>query len=104
MPLWQRWLTILACVLLVAVMSTVQVCHTHHLIPQPTGSHQNLPSSDHCPLCIAMHSAMPASLHIGPEPVIQAQRLDSVAADADRPFRWHFQMACRPPPSDISPA
>jgi hypothetical protein len=100
-PFRLRWLAAL-CALLIAVMSTVQVCHTHKLLPQPVGSQQSVPDSgpDHCPLCVAMHSAMPSTLQSAPEPVLLIQTLDSVAADAERVFRWRFQLASRPPPAD----
>ena len=106
-PLALRMLAIF-CILLVAVMSTVQVCHTHDLLPRTTRSHSGIPgpnqgpdsSPDHCPLCVAMHSAMPTELQSAPEPVLHMQRLDSVAADAERIFRWRFQLASRPPPAD----
>jgi hypothetical protein len=98
-PLWLRWMTVL-CILLIAVMTTVQVCHTHDLTQQQTGSHQGVPTPDHCPLCVAMHSALPATLQTAPEPVLHMQALDSTAADAERLFRWRFQLASRPPPAD----
>jgi hypothetical protein len=47
-----------------------------------------------------MHSAMPVPLHVVPEPMVNIQALDSVAADAERIFRWRFEMASRPPPAD----
>jgi hypothetical protein len=47
-----------------------------------------------------MHSALPVSLHVAPEPMLQIQTLDSVAADAQRIFRWRFKMASRPPPAN----
>jgi hypothetical protein len=98
------WLQLVAllCVLVVCVMSTAQVCHTHadlSLLKQR--SPQNGPApDDHCPLCVAMHSALPVSLHVAPEPMLQIQALDSVAADAERIFRWRFELASRPPPAD----
>jgi hypothetical protein len=100
-PFRLRWLTLLS-VLLITVMSTVQVCHSHDLGPQPAGSHQSLPDSgaDHCPLCVAMHSAMPSTPQTAPEPVLLIQTLDSVAANTQRIFRWRFQLASRPPPAD----
>ena len=96
-------MSILVCVLLVAVMSTVQVCHTHTL--STASSHQGTNTApDHCPLCVAMHSALPATLQAAPEPVLHMQALDSAAADAERLFRWRFQLASRPPPVDCARA
>lgn len=100
-PYKLRWIALLS-VLLIAVMSTVQVCHSHDLVTQATGSRQHLPASgaDHCPLCVAMHSAKPATPQAAPEPVLLIHMVDSVAADARHVFRWHFQRAIRPPPAD----
>jgi len=51
-----------------------------------------------------MHSAMPTALQAAPEPVLQVQALGSVAAEAMRIFRWRFELACRPPPVDLTRA
>jgi hypothetical protein len=96
-PLWLRWVTVF-CIVLIAVMTTVQVCHTHTPALQEQGTHQGTPAPDHCPLCMAMHSAMPVTPQAAPEPVLHMQALDSTAADAERLFRWRFQLASRPPP------
>ncbi len=101
-----RWLALLS-ILLIAVMSTVQACHTHAL-PTPAGSHSSVPAPetgpDHCPLCVALHAAMPATLQDVPEPVLLLRTLDSSATDAERLFRWRFQLASRPPPVALARA
>ncbi|HEY0163660.1 MAG TPA: hypothetical protein VGB69_13350 [Edaphobacter sp.] len=99
-PLWLRMLA-LVCILAIAIMSTAQLVHTHaDLSALKHGKqHQNSPTDDHCPLCVAMHSALAAPQHFAPEPTISFQRLDSVAAEAERIFRWRFEMASRPPPA-----
>ena len=99
---WPQWLRLIAiaCVLVVCVMSTVQACHTHAEFSSMKQNRGNGPTpDDHCPLCVAMHSALPVSLHVVPEPMLQIQAMDSVAADAQRIFRWRFEMASRPPPA-----
>ena len=89
----------MVCLLLVVVMSTVQVCHVHDGPGSKQGSRQgDLGGDDHCPLCVAMHSALPTDIHVAPEPLSTVRALDSVAADAERMFRWRFEMASRPPP------
>jgi len=100
-PLWLRLIAI-ACVVLVGAMSIAQACHTHAEVSSlKQNSHDNSPAqNDHCPLCVAMHSALPVSLHVAPEPMLQIHALDSVAADAQRIFRWRFKMASRPPPAN----
>lgn len=100
-PMWLQLIAIV-CVLVVCVMSTVQVCHTHaEFSSLKQNSRDSGPvTDDHCPLCVAMHSALPVALHVAAEPMLQIQALDSVAADAERIFRWRFEMASRPPPAD----
>jgi hypothetical protein len=99
-PHWLRLIAI-ACVLVVCVMSTVQACHTHAQFSSMKQNRGNGPApDDHCPLCVAMHSALPVPLHVAPEPMLHIQALDSVAANAERIFRWRFEMASRPPPAD----
>lgn len=97
------WLQVLALVCMVAVclMSTAQLAHTHaEFSALKQGSHQNGPSpDDHCPLCVAMHSALAPPDHYAPEPTLSIHRFDSVAAEAVRQFRWRFEMASRPPPA-----
>jgi hypothetical protein len=51
-----------------------------------------------------MHSALPVALHVAPEPLLNIQTLDSIAMDAERIFRWRFEMASRPPPVDLNRA
>ncbi len=98
-PLWMRVLATL-CLLLMVAMSTVQVCHVHEPATAKQGSRHGYPSpEDHCPLCVAMHSTLPVGIHVAPEPVVSVRVLDSVAADAERMFRWRFEMASRPPPA-----
>lgn len=101
---WPMGLQILAlvCILAVGVMSTAQITHTHtgfSTQKQQGSQHNNPASDDHCPLCVAMHSAFAVPQHFTPEPALSIQRLDSVAAEAARIFRWRFEMACRPPPA-----
>lgn len=101
-PEWTCLLAV-ACLLLVVAMSTVQVCHVHAGSSEKQGSRQGYPTpEDHCPLCVAMHSALPIAIHVAPEPVAEVRALESVAADAERMFRWRFEMASRPPPAAVT--
>jgi len=99
-PTWMRLLAIVS-VLLVCIMSTVQVAHTHsETVPLKQSSNHNGPApDDHCPLCVAIHSsALPVAAH-SPEPLIEMHALDFAASEAQRIFRWRFQLASRPPPA-----
>ncbi len=102
----QAWFRLLAslCLLLIAVMSTAQVCHVHASSHARQGSQQqqrDVTPEDHCLLCVAMHSAVPADIQVTPEPVLTVRALESVAADAERIFRWRFELASRPPPASF---
>ena len=53
---------------------------------------------EHCPLCVAMHSALPATMQVVPEPVQQiAQTLYTHVLVAPEKL-WSFAMFSRPPP------
>jgi hypothetical protein len=100
-PMWLRLLA-LVCILVVSIMSTAQVAHTHaefSALKQQKSNHNSPAPDDHCPLCVAMHSALAAPQNFAPEPTLSIQRLDSVAAEAERLFRWRFELASRPPPA-----
>ncbi|HTH54368.1 MAG TPA: hypothetical protein VL495_10475 [Edaphobacter sp.] len=98
-PLWLQILA-LFCILTVCAMSTAQVSHTHAEFSalKQQGPHQGPFPDDHCPLCVAIHSALSAPQHFAPEPTLAVHHLDSVAEEARSTFRWRFEMACRPPP------
>ena len=98
-PQRRMWLRVLAmvCLLLVCVASTVQVCHVHgELSPASSDSRQTVP--DHCPLCVAMHSALPATAYTDPEPVLQVQALLPTTVSFERVQRWRYELFSRPPP------
>ena len=99
-PMWLRVLAVV-CLLVVTVMSTAQVSHTHAEFSalKQSPNHNSPAPDDHCPLCVAMHSALAEPHHFAPEPTLSVQRLDFVAAEAERLFRWRFEMASRPPPA-----
>ena len=99
---WLRLLALL-CLLLVSVASTVQVCHVHGELASTSGnsrdsrdSRQTVP--DHCPLCAAMHSALPTTAHTDTEPVLQVQTVLLQAVQVARVQRWSYELFSRPPP------
>ena len=54
---------------------------------------------DHCPLCVAMHSALPATANEAPEPLLQVQAVLFHAVELQRLQRWSFDLFSRPPPA-----
>ncbi|WP_213803847.1 hypothetical protein [Granulicella sp. dw_53] len=97
-PMWLRALALL-CLMLVCFASTVQVCHIHgELAPLSSDSDSRQAVPDHCPLCVAMHSAMPAASHVAPDPVLQVHAVLPKAIAIQRIQRWHYELFSRPPP------
>jgi hypothetical protein len=95
---WLRLVGIL-CLALICVASTAEVCHTHtEAASTSKDSQQNVPGPDHCPLCVAMHSALPATANTVPEPVLQVQMVLFKAVELQRLQRWSFELFSRPPP------
>ncbi len=127
-PLWLRVVAYFA-MALIGAASTAQVCHSHEDALQPGTSqasktapgsaalanpnHDSLPgksnksqsdqddsnSAVRCPLCVAMHSALPVTGHL---PQVALLALVAVVPASDgigRRFSWRFEMASRPPPS-----
>jgi hypothetical protein len=82
-------MTALVCVLLVAFLAVMQVPHLH--------ATQN--DADHCPLCVVMHSAAPATM------AEAAVVLVPVGAPAPQlepetvPQKPQTRLSIRPPPS-----
>jgi hypothetical protein len=96
----------LLCLLLVALASTAQAVHAHGVgLPDRTAHVGQLhgssvtPDDSVCPLCVAMHSAMPAAAtHPALRLCLQAADVDpSTLASAAEPE--HFAGFSRPPPA-----
>jgi len=93
------------CVLLVAAVGTVQAVHIHGEWLPKNAAQVAIPADasqgqgeEHCPLCVAMHSALPATMQVVPEPVQQiAQTLYTHVLVAPEKL-WSFAMFSRPPP------
>jgi hypothetical protein len=98
-PTWLRMLAMM-CLLLLCVVSTAQVCHVHSELSltgqDSRDSRQSVP--DHCPLCVAMHSALPATAHTDAEPVLQVQTVLLKTVEIERVERRTYELFSRPPP------
>ena len=98
-PLWLRLIAVM-CLALICVASTAQVCHSHtEMARSSQDSRKSAPVPDHCPLCVAMHSALPVSGNTAPEPVLQIQMVLFKAVELKRLQRWSFDLFSRPPPA-----
>jgi len=61
-----------------------------------------LPGEAACPICVAMHSALPVAATVSATELV-ANKPMRVAAAADRvpDEAWHFARFSRPPPAEI---
>jgi hypothetical protein len=104
-PMWLRILA-LSCVLLVGVASSVQAVHIHgQWLPEsaakaaaPADASQLPGGEEHCPLCIAMHSALPVSASMQPVRMVLIEFRLVQFVDHAPDAAWHFALFSRPPP------
>jgi hypothetical protein len=105
-PIWLRVFA-LACVLLFSVASSVQAVHIHgQWLPEsaakaaaPADASQLPGGEEHCPLCIAMHSALPVSASVAPVRMVPVGHRLMQVVDHAPDAAWHFALFSRPPPS-----
>lgn len=100
-PFWLRLMALMS-LMLICVASTAQVCHSHGDVAPTKNSQPNAPAPDHCPLCVAMHSALPSGAKTAPEPVLQVQMVLFKAVALQSLQRWSFDLFSRPPPVVLS--
>jgi hypothetical protein len=77
------------CLVLLTLLAVVQVAHVH---PVDT-------DADHCPLCIAMHSAAPVAATAAV--VVLVERAAPVYQTLTISRYWHPQLFTRPPPDGL---
>jgi len=103
-PQWLRFVAML-CVALMGAIGTAQAVHIHgDWLPQ-NALHATVPADasqgqgeEHCPLCVAMHSAMPVTLTVVPLPLQTVRQLFSARVVIAPQKLWSFAMFSRPPP------
>lgn len=93
------------CVVLMAAVGTAQAVHIHgDWLPQ-NAAHVSLPADasqgqgeEHCPLCVAMHSALPVTVVAIALPMLEVRQLFSARVLVAPQKLWSFAMFSRPPP------
>jgi hypothetical protein len=103
--MWMR-VVALACLLLVGVASSVQAVHVHgrwlpgHAtnVGAPADASQLPGGEEHCPLCVAMHSALPVAQRVEPVRMVLVECRAAQTVDRAPDSQWHFAMFSRPPP------
>jgi hypothetical protein len=97
-----------ACLLLVGVASSAQAVHIHgdwlpHHEAQVSSSadgSQAPGGEEHCPLCVAMHSAMPVAARSITATLVLVECTLPAVVDRLPNSQWHFAMFSRPPPAN----
>lgn len=79
------------CLILLTLLAVVQVAHVH---PVDT-------DADHCPLCIAMHSAAPVAATAAVVVLVAFERTAPVRETLTISRYWHPQLFTRPPPDGL---
>ncbi len=102
------WLRVLAfaCLLLVVGASSAQASHIHgQWLPQKAArvaaalDASQLPGGENsCPVCMAMHSALPVAAHVEALRMVLVECKVVQGVDHAPETRWHFAMFSRPPP------
>ncbi|MDE3104972.1 MAG: hypothetical protein KGK08_07335 [Acidobacteriota bacterium] len=101
-PLWLRLVTLLS-ILLVMLGSTAQACHHHSEGAAPfKDTRQGNSTTDHCLLCVAMHSAMPTATAQVQSISVVTESVASVALQAPPARLLSFELQSRPPPAPSS--
>lgn len=98
-----RWLA-LVCTLLFGTVTTAQAAHLHkparqdHHLQAPAAASQAADTEEHCPLCVAMHPALPAPMHVAPAPGLADEPILRPAPAYRTASSWSFARFGRPPP------
>jgi len=77
------------CLILLALLTVVQVAHMHPLDSD----------ADHCPLCIAMHTAAPVAVVAAVVVMVQLEAFAPVFEPRTIIRNWHPKFITRPPPA-----
>lgn len=77
------------CLALLALLTFVQVAHTHPLNTD----------TDHCPLCVVMHSASPVAVTAALILLVSVALAAPVFEECRVSRTWHAQLFTRPPPT-----
>ena len=92
-------------VLVVGSVSTLEAAHIHgEWLPGKTATLKSPALSsqgqgeERCPLCVAMHSALPVSRQVAPEPLEEVAQAFAVHPVDASQRQWSFAMFSRPPP------
>jgi hypothetical protein len=107
-PRWVRAVA-LFCVLLTGAIGVAQAAHMHgewlpkHAAQVASSSAQSgAAGEESCPLCIAMHSALPVSGFTAVIHAIVSERHVAAFTGHTPETPWHFAAFSRPPPASLA--
>ncbi|MGB8259398.1 MAG: hypothetical protein WCE75_03565 [Terracidiphilus sp.] len=86
---WAYWAAAGVCILLLALLAGAQVTHLH----------VQTSDADHCPLCIAMHSAAPVAAAATAMVLVRIAAAATVYEPATVVRHRHSKLYTRPPPA-----
>ncbi len=97
---WLRLIAVL-CILMVTFMSAAQACHTHaETTSLQQGTHNQPAPEDHCLVCVAMHTAIPAASQGSQVTTVDvAQYVVPLPAMEGHGTIRSFDLQTRPPPA-----
>lgn len=104
--LWMRWM-VLAFALMFGGISTAQAAHLHrpglpgHHLQAPASGSQSVDNEEHCPLCVAIHAALPAPMLLAPARAVAVVQPAGRSPDIRAAAAWPFANFSRPPPALI---
>lgn len=79
---------VLVCLALLALLTVIQVAHVHSVDTD----------ADHCPLCIALHTAAPVAAAVAAIVLVQIESLSPLVEVRAIGTSWHRHFFIRPPP------
>lgn len=79
---------LLVCLALLAILTVAQVAHVH----------ANASDADHCPLCIALHTAVPVVAGVAAIVLVRVETAAPLVELRAVTRYWHPQLFTRPPP------
>ncbi len=90
LPFWMQCAAVL-CLFLILGASTAEVSHIH-------ANQVQSGTPDHCPLCVAIHSALPTPLHSAQAPEFRSRSLLSTRSEHQWSRIFNHEVSDRAPP------
>jgi TRAP-type C4-dicarboxylate transport system permease small subunit len=83
------YVVVLVCLSLLALLTFIQVAHVHSVNTD----------ADHCPLCVALHTAAPLAVAAAIIILVEMEAFVPLVEVRSSRYQWQRQLFIRPPPS-----